>query len=68
MKLFNPGINGMYLRDFFASAALTGFLSSNAWPRCAENSAEEHRIEKSTLMAMAAYDFADAMMVEREKE
>lgn len=45
--------NGMSLRDYFAGQALTGILL-------------EHKAGNPEYFAKAAYDFADAMLKQRE--
>lgn len=49
---------GMSLRDYFAAAALTGFCASRV---CHEDWEHYRFIGK-------AYEFADAMLAERERE
>jgi hypothetical protein len=48
----------MSLRDYFAAAALQGYIAS--WP-------EEVTIRTDTI-AMSCYKFADAMLAERLKK
>ena len=50
--------DGMTLRDWFAGQALSGMLS--VWPRFTVNSEE--------FYASNAYEIADAMLLEREKQ
>lgn len=45
---------GMSLRDYFAAAALTGYLASFSGPDCRTPDASE--------AAKKAYEFADAML------
>ena len=47
-------IDGMTLRDYFAAAALQGLLAESEWPS----------VEGA---ASAAYQYADAMLAERDK-
>lgn len=53
------------LRDQFAMAALAGPLSSGDMV-AAMNKIDQHKVAENT--AIAAYEYADAMMIEREKE
>ena len=48
--------NGMSLRDYFAGQALAGYLA---------NAKAESRV---AVVAEWAYDYADAMLAERQKE
>lgn len=50
----DPGSKGMSLRDYFAGQALVGILCE--------------RIIDSVTAARTAYEFADAMLQERERQ
>ena len=52
---------GMSLRDYFAAAALQSCIIGQY-----ENAKRQHLIEDSTI-AKDAYQYADAMLIEREK-
>jgi hypothetical protein len=52
--------NGMTLRDWFAGQALTGMLSH-------QSAASIDGPASDIFVAGAAFQFADAMMVERER-
>lgn len=57
----DKGWSGMSLRDYFAAAALNGFLSINAkFPGILQPTEEDY--------SRAAYTVADAMLKEREKK
>ena len=62
---FMPAQEGMTLRDYFAAAALQGVLSDHVkmavWG--CENGSEGAR----EVAAMVAYEYADAMLAERDK-
>ena len=51
-----PGIN---IRDYFAAAALTGWIAMHA--------DSNTRAPEEKVAAQAAYEFADAMIKERNK-
>ena len=51
---------GMSLRDYFAAAALQGWLAS--WPESGV-----HNIESTKKLASSCYAIADAMLKERSK-
>ena len=59
-----PVSRGMSLRDYFAAAALQGILASNYDPHGGEESASSD----NKACALHAYEIADAMIAEREKE
>jgi hypothetical protein len=48
----------MTLRDRFAAAALTGYLAMNS---------SNERYPRPEKVALMAYEYADAMLLEREK-
>ena len=56
--------NGMSLRDYFAAAALQGWLGN---PDCATPT-KESQVMWNKAQAEAAYMLADAMLAEREKK
>ena len=63
--------NGMSLRDYFAAAALNGLYanSNDAFLLvCAEEAKKNGHTRQSTYFALEAYEAADAMLAEREKE
>ena len=55
-----PDTLGMTLRDYFAAAAMQGWLSS--W-----TPEMPWKAESPTNVALSAYQIADAMIVQREK-
>ena len=60
---------GATLRDIFAAAALTGNLASIT-PESAgrlHKLARDNNMDVTELEAKAAYEYADAMLAEREK-
>lgn len=64
---------GMSLRDFFAAAALQGFISYGDRWGCYNEIAKDikdYEAKKTTAIDLAesAYQFADALLAEREKE
>lgn len=62
---------GMALRDYFAMAALNGLYanSNDAFLLvCAEEAKKNGHTRQSTYFALEAYEAADAMLAEREKE
>ena len=62
-KLFNPGMNGMTLRDYFATAALNVLN-----PEVGMGWLEEAIKRQARELARASYSIADAMLKEREKD
>jgi len=54
---------GMLLRDYFAGQALAGLCSHNDF-----TDGSYDTIDGFALFAKWSYDFADAMLAEREKE
>jgi len=54
---FNEDHNGMNLRDYFASKVVQAILTGSAW-----------NISEPTEVAKKAYQYADAMMKERNNE
>lgn len=68
---------GMSLRDWFAGKALSAYLSSNEAIRQLDEAITEHlartpyldrREAFRSILAKRAYQMADAMLAEREKE
>lgn len=59
------GQEGMTLRDYFASKAMNGFASNNEW---AKNSGPNDWDDYIGRMTRSAYQIADAMLAEREKQ
>jgi hypothetical protein len=57
IEQFHQGREGMYLRDYFAAAALQGLLAS---PTTDEDT-------NWSVLANCSYDAADAMMKAREQ-
>lgn len=57
---------GMTLRDYFAAAALQGWIASNVDP---DDELDTERVfrEHAEAVAKAAYVYADAMLEERDK-
>lgn len=55
------------LRDEFAMAALTGFLSTEAMFPATVKAAQEAKCTSEAFLAAAAYGMADAMLAERKK-
>jgi hypothetical protein len=53
------GLGGMSLRDWFAGKALAGYLAMCAYPECFTPGAGD--------TAKCAYEYADAMIAEREQ-
>lgn len=53
------GIEGMSLRDYFASKALQGLIA--AWPTVATEPL------RYNVAASAAYNYADAMLAQRKQ-
>lgn len=64
---FEPGAEGMTLRDYFAGQALNGFFSSPAWMKGADAAALKSDAKLADALAEFAYQYADAMIAEREK-
>lgn len=60
----HPSFQGMDLRDYFAAAALTGFLVSDEMARQRINPGG--RFSTAKEFADAAYEMADAMMAKRK--
>jgi hypothetical protein len=56
------GYGGMTLRDYFAGQALAGVLASNA-----EVKASRDQVARTSMIAIACYQVADALLAEREK-
>lgn len=50
---------GMTLRDYFAAAALQGMFSNPSW--------DAKQVSDPKRVAFSAYNYADAMLDEREK-
>lgn len=61
-----PAYPGMTLRDYFAGQALAGILSGGIEPlgRQAINTG----VHPSQIAAVAAYEYASAMLLARQKE
>ena len=57
---------GMTLRDYFAAAAMRGFMAGPAMTVLAE-AADESKIDAQTFIVRNAYEIADAMLAERNK-
>lgn len=51
--------SGMSLRDYFAAAALQGMFSNPSW--------DAQQVSDPKRAAFSAYNYADAMLREREK-
>ncbi len=58
---------GMTLRDYFAGQALAGLAAQGGIMDTLETVAKEHGIEAEDIVAVAAYELADAMLKERER-
>lgn len=58
--------NGMSLRDYFAAAALQGFVRS--WSESAMIPDDDLRHKLFPSFTRAAYEVADAMLTERERK
>ena len=61
---FKEGYKGMSLRDYFAAKALQGILSD---PRNMRIANEKEPSCEVDFIAKVSYQFADAMLKEREK-
>lgn len=62
-------VEGMKLRDYFAAKALAGIMANGT--SYAAKAAKEHGCSVKRVVAMTAYDLADAMLevrAERQKE
>jgi hypothetical protein len=57
-------MQGMTMRDYFAAAALQGLIVTA--PGALSETANDDK--PGSLIVMAAYEFADAMLKEREKK
>lgn len=57
-----PEESGMTLRDYFAAAALQGLLANNDEPELPED------VHMHDYVAANAYEYADSMLKEREKQ
>ena len=65
------GRGGMSLRDHFAAAALTGLVAtanSSGMARSFRKTADEEGMTIVALCAAIAYEHADAMLAERERD
>jgi hypothetical protein len=62
-----PAQVGMTLRDYFAAAALTGFIA-NQQAAAAVVKAASSAHGANRVFSETAYDLADAMLAEREKK
>lgn len=65
-----PGEQGMTLRDYFAGQALAGYLASVSTPETmtlCSKAAKAQGMEEEPFIALVAYTFADAMLLERSK-
>jgi fructose 1,6-bisphosphatase len=60
------GQQGMSLRDYFAAAAMQGFMSGPSM-EVAEKVARAETIDVQTLIVRSAYQIADAMLEERTR-
>ena len=59
---------GMTLRDYFAAAALQGLLSNpKLLSKGSVKLTDAQRLETSKNKSRRAYEYADAMLAEREK-
>jgi hypothetical protein len=61
------GCEGMTLRDHFAAQFAGGFWASRSWIDGADRAAVEQSVELPQMVAAKAYEYADAMLAEREK-
>ncbi len=59
--------SGMSLRDYFAAAALMGYLSCDDTRICDDDGSAIVGTKTSEVFARLAYQQADAMLAEREK-
>lgn len=57
---------GMSLRDYFAAQAMIGLLGGPGMPHI-NSVAEARGIDPVEAAAIAVYDYADAMIAERER-
>lgn len=55
------------LRDYFAAAALQALITNNRCYMATLDCAKRKNIEITEMAARAAYDYADAMLAERNK-
>lgn len=53
--------DGMDLRDYFAAKAMQGLIGINL-----SNLQEKYDLKKSEMIAVLAYNYADAMMLAKE--
>jgi hypothetical protein len=58
-------IRGMSLRDYFAAAALQGIIACPTAHRVKDTGVEVNTMDQA---AEIAYQYADAMLLEREKQ
>lgn len=59
---------GMTLRDYFAGQALTGILSNSSFEEWSIKYEKTHKMIDEKQWAWLAYETADAMIKERNKE
>jgi hypothetical protein len=64
-KFFRPG---MSLRDYFASRAMLGIITSDQWKQVVINEAVTKDKSIFRVITKAAYELADAMLEERERQ
>ncbi len=62
----NEPQDGMTLRDYFAAAALQGFLGGPGM-EVVTQAAKEEGFDEQTFIVRTAYQMADAMLAERDK-
>lgn len=58
---------GMTLRDYFAGQALAGIMANNEYLLGAKKVSNADKTTSMKLVAQSAYEFADAMLKERDR-
>jgi hypothetical protein len=58
---------GMTLRDYFAGQALAGIVADNATIKLVAQTAYDEGLKVVEVVSMSCYEYADAMLKERDK-
>lgn len=64
---FRRDVPGMSLRDYFAAKFAAGVFASVPWIEGADNAAHAQGVKLAEMIAAKSYEYADAMLAERDK-
>lgn len=60
-------VGGMTLRDYFAAQWMNGCMASPSWVKGLDQVAAKEGVNLSAAVAQLSYQYADAMLAERQK-